>query len=413
MFSVYSLTFGDKTVHHGYAEDPKKALEELEESDDLLGQKIRSSTSSVKLNVLSKPLDEKKARVFMSSLRVQERQYSGKFSVYAIEFDDKTKHHGVSPDPKLSSYAFFIDSTRDAPRTDVGRKLKDQQIQDAPAFHILKSNVTYAAAVDAAGVLGASCVEDKPWDADVLMINAVETRFPQNKATMAFTAWATEEAKIELHRLFFWMNNPLYVLEGDTLEDVIDAFFYVLCAQPRNYVSHGCVYDPRYRKCLVKTTDGIKEISPTEFGSMSSAWLVDVVRSLCHKIVAGARNDKNAKYVDQADAVRSSALRVLDLMYSVKDLDKMMRKKRNVISIKVSETLKEVASNQEDINSTFEKLRRLYPKDHLRAPEFNHYKKRIYATQPSVDLRPLLDEKLLNKNKKKHAEEDSSEEEDT
>lgn len=297
-------------------------------------------------------------------------------TVYSLTFGDDTVYYGHAEDP---TKAFA-----EAKQSDDALGLK---IRTHPpvTFACVSPPLTLEAAENLIDALPKT-----EWDV------GVQTTF-SSKVEPIIRPWATQECAEELYRSFFWSENPLDALEGDTLEEVIDTFFSVMCVNCRTWVSHGCVYDTRYRVAVIKTSERpwVKEMTPSEFGALTAPWLTGVVEALCHRIVAGTRNDANKKY--DAPAVLARATEVLK-MYEKENVDAILKKKRNKIVAALLETFVDAAG---DVLARFEKLRRLYPKSHPRQPNYDRYKQKI-RDQLAIphDSRPLLNLTLLEKGKK-------------
>jgi hypothetical protein len=262
--------------------------------------------------------------------------------------------------------------------------------------------------------------EANPWDVDVACTSPVTTwlynRVYNNKKPHEYyTAWATEDATNEIHRMFFWTgyltndfacNDVQDILQGETFVDVMCSFFYTLLVCPRNQVSHSVVYNSTNRKMVVRRSEKpyFEEMTPVAFGTETAPWVAQTLLQLCRLILAGSTNAKNRKM--DMDAVKKRAAEILTMAYEEELVYPVLgskKKQRKEIEKTLTQMIIEYSKDPVYINAIYEKRRRLYPTDHPQHPDLAKYKKKIdeqetIKHQQRYDVakdQPILDMNLL------------------
>lgn len=264
--------------------------------------------------------------------------------------------------------------------------------------------------------------EAHPWDVDVACTSPVTT-WPYNRVYNAtkpneyYTAWATEDATNELHRLFFWTgyqsdeyayDDAMDILQGETFVDVLSSFFYDVLVRPRNQVSHSVVYNSTNRKMVVRRSEKpyFEEMTAVAFGTETAPWVAQTLLQLCRLILAGSTNAKNCKM--DMDAVKKRAAEILTMAYEEELVYPVLgskKKQSKEIEKTLTQMIIEYSKDPVYIKAIYEKRRRLYPADHPQHPEFAKYKKKIdeqeiIKHQQRYDVakdQPILDMNLLKR----------------
>ena len=353
----------------------------------------------------------------------------GPFSFFSVVLG-KYKYVAISRNPTNAWALLQQDAQREVPWTYFGQQLK--AATDAPQFRVECSGLWFKEAHAKLQETLHAChficdylhcdvawydrvyrdysQWDDAWDLSDVTGHA---HFPEAPPPLLFCAWGSTLATLEFERLFFHHPEPLSVLQGDTAIDIMATAFYHMCVNPRNHVSHGCVWNQGHRVVVVRTPDApwFKEISCTEFAEMTVPWLAKTLDHLCRGVLAGNRTTGfdwpaavqrchevlRKLYVDTGHGpvihvlcAKPEDLRHLKHVGRGKSVTEATRR--------IVHILKDEANNTANAVATFEKLRRLYPPGHERSPEYAQFRKRIHRAQGMV-TDPILDENLLKPKK--------------
>lgn len=316
------------------------------------------------------------------------------------------KYFAVSRDPVAAWAKLQKDATREVPWTRFGETLKHL---GSPEFKIENEHMKLKDALDMLhGVADAARFTDDTWYVqpnfsswdDVFDDQELEhvdmSPFPSQ---MQPFDWASPEATAEFERLVFTSHDPTTLVYGSTTIEVMANAFAELCAKPRTWLAHGCVYNPR-KKCMVikvAEQEWCREVHCRDFAAITFPWLWNAVERVCKRALSSTRYQH----------IHPHFHGVMRLLHCA---EQSKAKQRAEVVRKLLDVVRETARNS--VGDTYEKMRRLYPAGHESAPDKMRYAKRISKEAGRNNSAPILDESLL-KPKKKSSEKESSSEDDS
>lgn len=317
------------------------------------------------------------------------------FSV-TVHASTEHKYFAVSKDPQVAWERLQADAERDVPWTTFGRCLKDTLEEKADVeYRVENAGMKLTEALDMLqGVADAARFagdawyvqpDYSTWDDDFREPRADDSpqTTQQNTRLQPFD-WASEEASAEFERLVLTHPDPTSLVFGTTMPDMMGNAFAEMCAKPRTWLAHGCVYNPR-KKCVVIKVPGpewCREVHGKEFATLTFPWLWQAIERVCTRVLS------DPTFRDLQPHFHG----VMRLLHVV---DRSKAKQRADVSRRVLDVLRDAA--KQSVCDTYEKMRRLYPVGHESAPDKMRYAKRISKEVGRTNSAPILDEALLKK----------------
>jgi hypothetical protein len=340
-----------------------------------------------------------------------------KFRLYAVQHRDVDVSYVPTENVDLNvSEIILRDAARECPRTLAGRELVDHgYVPGDPVVFVeqfvrdLASLIKHQEKVGCPW-LGYSVYDDESYEFPDIEPKTTYLKTPMidGKLNVTIREWMSEESYDELERSFFTHPDPAsWFLDTHSVVDLTEHFFYHVLCKPRSFVADAIVYDKRYRCAVIKTKTSFRTMSMTAFADEAIPWIWTMMERLCVRILAGCRNDENPAFVEAHDAIRRFALKTLRILTADlgcgptntvhrghPEFRKFQRK--GVRAVKVYADLRDhivhdlKMAADESIGRTFEKLRRIYPRTHERAPDFAKHKIELNKRRNSTSLLDLF-----------------------
>lgn len=299
------------------------------------------------------------------------------FRVYMVTTDAGDVFTGIAQFPETVRDLAIKDSARDTPWTVLGNVLK---VHSGATFDINPKLLTFQAAQKILGseintLPSYSLVDDafpEPGDTTgiVAKIPYFQTRVP----------FLGDDALAHFKTLFV---SDAYrpTQKHDLSTPDMLGFMFNSMASKENAWSNSAVHDTRQRKVAIHTVTGPQELPMSAFLNAVIPWFVDNVIN-CLKCIV---HDSDVDDGERAEAYHClRKLLTVDSVHSnsivtVADVISGRQKTyKTTERTKTRDCIRDVML-KDNIKVTYEKLRRIYPKPHLKTPDAKKYIKKLNA----------------------------------